>query len=91
MISISQFYVLSQRGDTIITRDFRGDVAKGSAEIFFRKVSLESDPPPVFSIGGISYLFVRKNGLYFVATVGGNTNPAIIIELLGKICKVFKV
>ena len=34
-----RFYILSLRGDTIITRDFRGDVVKGTAEIFFRKVS----------------------------------------------------
>ncbi|MCD7454860.1 hypothetical protein HAX54_026231 [Datura stramonium] len=35
---ISQFFVLSQRGDSIVFRDYRGDVPKGSAEIFFRKV-----------------------------------------------------
>lgn len=36
---VCRFYILSLRGDTIITRDFRGDVVKGTAEIFFRKVS----------------------------------------------------
>lgn len=35
--SFRRFYILSLRGDTIITRDFRGDVVKGTAEIFFRK------------------------------------------------------
>ena len=38
MSAISQFYILSQRGDTIISRDYRGDVARGTPEIFFRKV-----------------------------------------------------
>ena len=38
-LSPLRFYILSLRGDTIITRDFRGDVVKGTAEIFFRKVT----------------------------------------------------
>ncbi|GER55640.1 AP-4 complex subunit mu [Striga asiatica] len=50
---ISQFFVLSQRGDNIVFRDYRGDVQKGSAEIFFRKVKFwkedgKEEAPPVF-------------------------------------------
>ncbi|KAJ6838593.1 AP-4 complex subunit mu [Iris pallida] len=50
---ISQFFVLSQRGDNIVFRDYRGEVPKGSAEIFFRKVKFwkgdeEEEAPPVF-------------------------------------------
>ncbi|KAG4954845.1 hypothetical protein JHK87_040439 [Glycine soja] len=50
---ISQFFVLSQRGDNIVFRDYRGEVQKGSAEIFFRKVKFWEDgglqeAPPVF-------------------------------------------
>ncbi|KAI4321436.1 hypothetical protein MLD38_034817 [Melastoma candidum] len=35
---ISQFFVLSQRGDSIVFCDYRGEVQKGSTEIFFEKV-----------------------------------------------------
>ena len=35
---ISQFFVLSPRGDTIISKDYRGDVVMGGTDIFFRKV-----------------------------------------------------
>ncbi|URE48814.1 Adaptor complexes medium subunit family [Musa troglodytarum] len=50
---IAQFFVLSQRGDNIVFRDYRGEVSKGSAEIFFRKVKFwkedeEEEAPPVF-------------------------------------------
>ncbi|KAK8677997.1 hypothetical protein V6N13_143514 [Hibiscus sabdariffa] len=50
---ISQFFVLSQRGDNIVFRDYRSEVAKGSAEIFFRKVKFwkedgQEEAPPVF-------------------------------------------
>eukprot|EP00928_Gymnodinium_smaydae_P028639 TRINITY_DN21792_c0_g4_i1.p1 TRINITY_DN21792_c0_g4~~TRINITY_DN21792_c0_g4_i1.p1 ORF type:complete len:442 (-),score=105.82 TRINITY_DN21792_c0_g4_i1:157-1482(-) len=88
---ISQFYVLSLRGDTIITRDFRGDVAKGTAEIFFRKVKFwQGDAPPIFNLDGVSYIFVKKNGLHFVATTGQNVSPVAVVELLSKMAKVFK-
>eukprot|EP00747_Dinoflagellata_sp_TGD_P071407 gnl/TRDRNA2_/TRDRNA2_157018_c0_seq1.p1 gnl/TRDRNA2_/TRDRNA2_157018_c0~~gnl/TRDRNA2_/TRDRNA2_157018_c0_seq1.p1 ORF type:complete len:442 (+),score=90.81 gnl/TRDRNA2_/TRDRNA2_157018_c0_seq1:80-1405(+) len=88
---ISQFYILSLRGDTIITRDFRGDVVKGTAEIFFRKVKFwHGDAPPIFNMDGVSYIFIKKNGLYFVATTGQNVSPAAVVELLSKMAKVFK-
>jgi len=88
---ISQFYILSLRGDTIITRDFRGDVVKGTAEIFFRKVKFwHGDAPPIFNLDGVSYIFIKKNGLYFVATTGTNVSPCAVVELLSKMSKVFK-
>jgi len=88
---ISQFYVLSLRGDTIITRDFKGDVVKGTAEIFFRKVKFwTGDAPPIFNLDGVSYIFVKKNGLYFVATTGQNVSPMAVVEILSKMAKVFK-
>ena len=39
-----QVYILSLRGDTIITRDFRGDVVKGTAEdLSFESVMVIQD------------------------------------------------
>ncbi|CAI9094972.1 OLC1v1030817C1 [Oldenlandia corymbosa var. corymbosa] len=50
---ISQFFVLSQRGDNIVFRDYRGDIQKESVETFFHKVKLwsedgEEEAPPIF-------------------------------------------
>jgi len=88
---ISQFYILSLRGDTIITRDFRGDVVKGTAEIFFRKVKFwQGDAPPIFNLDGVSYIFIKKNGLYFVATTMTNVSACAVVEVLSKIAKVCK-
>jgi AP-4 complex subunit mu-1 len=39
-MAISQFFILSPRGDTIINKDFRGDMHPTMHEDFFRKVSL---------------------------------------------------
>ena len=60
---ISQFFILSARGDTIINRDckfsshqlltlfqlVRHDLVKNTPEIFFRNVKLyKGDAPPIF-------------------------------------------
>ncbi|CAK4678837.1 unnamed protein product [Aphanomyces euteiches] len=91
-MSVSQFYILSTRGDAILTTDYRGDVPSDSAETFFRKVKFweKGDAPPAFHVDGVSYMYVKKNGLYFVATARYNLSPAYILELLTRLCHVFK-
>ncbi|KAJ3673415.1 hypothetical protein LUZ60_006789 [Juncus effusus] len=92
---ISQFFVLSQRGDNIVFRDYRGEVVKGSAEIFFRKVKFwkedEADEaPPVFNVDGVNYIHVKVAGLLFVATSRVNVSPSLVLELLQRIARVIK-
>ncbi|KAF5740156.1 AP-4 complex subunit mu [Tripterygium wilfordii] len=92
---ISQFFVLSQRGDNIVFRDYRGEVPKGSAEIFFRKVKFwkddgQEEAPPVFHVDGVNYFHVKVVGLLFVATTRVNVSPSLILELLQRIARVIK-
>lgn len=92
---ISQFFVLSQRGDNIVFRDYRGEVQKGSAEIFFRKVKFwkedgEGEAPPVFNVDGVNYFHVKVAGLLFVATTRVNVSPSLVLELLQRIARVIK-
>lgn len=44
---LSQLFILSPRGDAIISKDMRSDCPRDVAEAFFRHVKL-NDPPPVF-------------------------------------------
>ncbi|KAF5740792.1 AP-4 complex subunit mu isoform X1 [Tripterygium wilfordii] len=91
---ISQFFVLSQRGDNIVFRDYRGEVQKGSTEIFFRNVKFwkdgEEDAPPVFNVDGVNYFHVKVAGLLFVATTRVNVSPSLVLELLQRIARVIK-
>ncbi|XP_026658298.1 AP-4 complex subunit mu-like isoform X1 [Phoenix dactylifera] len=92
---ISQFFVLSQRGDNIVFRDYRGEVQKGSAEIFFRKVKFwkgdeGEEAPPVFNVDGVNYIHVKVAGLFFVATARVNVSPSLVLELLQRIARVIK-
>lgn len=92
---ISQFFVLSLRGDNIVFRDYRGDVPKTSTEIFFRKAKFwkgeeGEEAPPVFNVDGVNYLHVKVAGLLFVATSRVNVSPALVLELLQRVVRVAK-
>ncbi|XP_024028822.1 AP-4 complex subunit mu [Morus notabilis] len=92
---ISQFFVLSQRGDNIVFRDYRGEVKKETAEIFFRKVKFwkedgQEEAPPVFNVDGVNYFHVKVVGLLFVATTRVNVSPSLVLELLQRIARVIK-
>jgi AP-4 complex subunit mu-1 len=60
---ISQFIVLSLRGDTIVSRDYRYDVPQGSAETFFRSLKFGvvdgEEAPPVFHADGVNYFHLK--------------------------------
>ncbi|KAH9315525.1 hypothetical protein KI387_024152, partial [Taxus chinensis] len=73
----------------------RGEVPKGSAEIFFRKVKFwkgddGEEAPPIFNVDGVNYLHVKVAGLLFVATTRVNVSPALVLELLQRIARVIK-
>ncbi|KAG6478326.1 hypothetical protein ZIOFF_061762 [Zingiber officinale] len=77
----------------------RGEVPKGSAEIFFRKVKFwkedeEEEAPPVFvglsNVDGVNYIHVKVAGLFFVATTRVNVSPSLVLELLQRIARVIK-
>ncbi|CAN6465783.1 unnamed protein product [Victoria cruziana] len=92
---ICQFFVLSQRGDNIVFRDYRGEVQKGSAEVFFRKVKFwkgdeGEEAPPVFNVDGVNYIHVKVAGLLFVATTRVNVSPSLVLELLQRTARVIK-
>eukprot|EP00242_Pyramimonas_sp_CCMP2087_P015870 CAMPEP_0198210412 /NCGR_PEP_ID=MMETSP1445-20131203/20094_1 /TAXON_ID=36898 /ORGANISM="Pyramimonas sp., Strain CCMP2087" /LENGTH=245 /DNA_ID=CAMNT_0043884473 /DNA_START=102 /DNA_END=836 /DNA_ORIENTATION=- len=91
---ISQFFVLSLRGDIIITREYRYDVPKTSTETFFRKVKFwgteGEDAPPTFHADGVNYFHVKTGGLLFMATTRKNVAPSLVLELIARVAAVAK-
>jgi len=94
MNCLSQFFIISPRGDSIIRKEFRGDLPKSTTDTFFRNVKFwngkQQDAPPVFYLDGVTYLYLKNNGLYFVATTKSNVSPSLMMELLLRLTKVFK-
>ncbi|KAL5474709.1 hypothetical protein EMCRGX_G026694 [Ephydatia muelleri] len=68
---LSQFFILSARGDTIVFRDYRADAPKSTPELFFKQVKTWKDtkdslpPPAIESTDGVHfvYLLIRIAGL----------------------------
>lgn len=88
---ISQIFILSARGDSIINRDFRSDLIKNTPELFYRRVKLaKGDCEPIFNIEGINFAYIKIASLYVVATTRFNSSPAFILELLHRIIVVIK-
>lgn len=89
---ISQFFILSPRGDCIINKDFRGDGIPNLHDLFFRKVKFweRGDAPPVFSIEGLHFIYIRRNSLLVACTTRFNVSASETLELINRIAKVFK-
>eukprot|EP00899_Mesostigma_viride_P015270 jgi/Mesvir1/23744/Mv18682-RA.1 len=91
---ISQFFVLSLRGDIIIYRDYRGDVPKSSPEVFFRKVKFwkgdGEEAPPIFNVDGVSYAYIKTSGLFLVTTTRSNLSPGMLLSFMHRISCVAK-
>jgi AP-4 complex subunit mu-1 len=88
---ISQLFILSARGDTLIVKDFRSDHTKNVPETFYRIVKMSKhDPDPIFNKDGINYIFVKQSSLFIVATTRFNSTPSTCIDLLNVIIKNIK-
>ncbi len=88
---ISQIFVLSGRGDTLIVKDFRNDLTKSTPETFYRIVkTCKNDPEPVFNKDGINYVFVRSSSLYVVLTSRFNMQATIAVDFLNVLVKNIK-
>ena len=91
-MSISQLFILSRRGDSIIYRDFRRDIKK-SNDIFFRNVNFyteEEIAPPLFNVDGINFVYVKTDDLYIAISTLDNSSPNYFLEVLDRLMKVIK-
>uniref|UniRef100_A0A287B610 AP-4 complex subunit mu-1 n=1 Tax=Sus scrofa TaxID=9823 RepID=A0A287B610_PIG len=89
---ISQFFILSSKGDPLIYKDFRGDSGgRDVAELFYRKLTgLPGDESPVVMVttghhDDRHFIHIRHNGLYLVATTSENISPFSLLELLSRL------
>ncbi|XP_035682008.1 AP-4 complex subunit mu-1-like [Branchiostoma floridae] len=89
---ISQFVILSQHGDILLFKDYRGDVGKESPELFLQKIRDLSGglAPPTFHHDGIHYIHVKHSSLCFMATTRSNVSPFMVIELINRVASLCK-
>eukprot|EP00761_Pharyngomonas_kirbyi_P004264 gb/GECH01004268.1/.p1 GENE.gb/GECH01004268.1/~~gb/GECH01004268.1/.p1 ORF type:complete len:435 (+),score=98.62 gb/GECH01004268.1/:1-1305(+) len=78
---ISQFFILSSRGDKIIAKQYRPDIERGSEEIFLHQVK-SINTKPIFNSNGITFIYIYFDSLYFVLTTKANLSPNFGLEFL---------
>lgn len=91
-MSISQIFILSRRGDSIIYRDFRVDMKK-SNDVFFRNVNFfeqEDVAPPIFNVDGINFIYIRTEDLYIAIATLDNAPPNYYLEVMSRLLVVIK-
>ncbi|XP_007534885.1 AP-4 complex subunit mu-1 [Erinaceus europaeus] len=86
---ISQFFILSSKGDPLIYKDFRGDSGgRDVADLFYRKLmALPGDESPVvMHHEDRHFIHIRHSSLYLVATTSENlSSPFSLLELLSRL------
>ena len=95
---LSAFFLLSSKGDTIISRNYRPQSLEVStheaAASFFREAKFFHDTseeaPPCFELDGLHYLYIQRNQLYFVAVTRFNVSGNFILETLNRLAQTFK-
>eukprot|EP00938_MAST-03A_sp_MAST-3A-sp1_P000603 g603.t1 len=87
----SAVFVMDSKGKIIISRNYRGDVPS-SASIRFNQILQEKEShelKPVFTLGGITYVYVKHNNLILLAVTRRNANVTVILLFLQRLVNVF--
>jgi len=89
---VSAIFVLDLHGKVILCRNYRGDVPLSAADKFVERVveEEESSIKPVFTVGGITYIFIKHTNLFFLALTTRNTNVAMVMMFLYRLVDTFQ-
>jgi AP-2 complex subunit mu-1 len=85
--------VLNQKGDIMISRQYRDDVSRAAADSFRLQVIAAKETgtqAPVKRIENCSFLYTRHRNMYFVALTRSNVNPALVFEYLFQKIRILK-
>lgn len=89
---MSAVYVLDVKGKVLISRNYRGDIITSSIEKFMPLVLDKEDEgssSPICVHGEVTYVYIKHNNLYIVATTKKNANVALIFVFLHKLVQIF--
>ena len=88
----SAVYIMDLKGKIIISRNYRGDIPV-TATIRFNQLIQEKEPSelkPVFTINGITYVYIKHSNLLLLTVTRRNANVTVMLLFLHKLINVFK-
>jgi len=92
-MSMSAVFVLDLKGKNLVSRNYRGDIDMTVIEKFLPIVleeEEESNNSPIIVWGDITFVYIKYNNLYIVATTKVNANATLVFSFLHKLVQVFK-
>jgi len=91
-IGASAIYILDSKGKILISRNYRGDVPMSCAERFISRLTEQEElnVKPVFEEDGVTYVYIKLNDIYMLATTAHNANATMILMFLYRAANVFK-
>lgn len=91
-MSASAVYVLDVKGKVMISRNYRGDIDMSCVDKFMTLLMAmeeEGNISPIIQHGNVTFIYIKYNNLYLVATSKKNANVALVFSFLHKIVQVF--
>lgn len=91
-MSMSAVFILDLKGKNLISRNYRGDIDMSAIEKFLPIVleeEEESNNSPIMVWGDVTFVYIKYNNLYIVATTKINANATLIFSFLHKLVQVF--
>jgi len=83
--------MLNQKGDILISRQYRDDVSRAAADSFrLEVIAAKETVGPIKRIENCSFLYTRHLNMYLVALTRSNVNPALVFEYLFQKIKILK-
>ena len=88
----SAVYITDLKGKVLISRNYRGNISMSAADKFAQRIRSQEDMDikPVFTIGSVTYSYIKFNNVYLLATSRRNVNVTLILLYLYRMCDVFK-
>lgn len=88
----SAVFIMDLKGKVIISRNYRGDIPMTAAERFslYIQEKEEVELRPVFSIDGLTFVYVKCNNTLLMAVTKRNSNITLILFFLYRLINVFK-
>ena len=84
MIGISSLAIIDKKGKSIISKDYRGDIAVNFLDIYNKKI-LDHDPeisPPIFSSKNLTFFYLEHQNIRILVVTKGNANSMMIFSFL---------
>jgi len=89
---ISAILIINQRGDVLISRNYRvEELSRGIANAFrYQVIGSKDVRSPVKSIGPTNFMHIKSENVYLVAVSKNNVNVSLVFEVLYRIQEIFK-